>query len=275
MKFKRIEYGCVAILLIVSYQCVGFCQQQEQNIHDDIRALKSGQNAIMEELKSIRAIMQSMKPSPNIPSNVNVRGVEFEINSDAISGSNSASIVLIEFADYQCKFCSKYVRETYPVIRSQYIESEKIRYAVMNNPLPTHKHAQKAAEASYCALDQGKFWDFHSHAMTKQELLDDLSMVSSDIGLNVSQFEECLKTNKYRQQVNNEIIVAKALGIPGVPAFILAEFVSSNPAKVRGLSFIFGAQPFDNYKKEIDSALAILATHEKPTEGQGHINSKR
>jgi len=141
----------------------------------------------------------------------------------------------------------------------QYVDKGIIRYAVLDLPLPMHKMAQKAAEASHCASDQGKFWEIHMLMMTKQESIEDLSSYAATLNLDVPRFEECLKTNKYQEQISKESALAQKLGIRGVPGFIIASTDPQNPAKATGISYIPGAVPFAMFQKEIDQALAGLA----------------
>jgi protein-disulfide isomerase len=141
----------------------------------------------------------------------------------------------------------------------QYVDSGKIRYTVLDAPLPIHKLAAKAAEASHCAEEQGKFWEMHDQMMANQKALNDLSSYATSLNLDVPRFEECLKTDKYADQVNKDKAVASQLNISGVPGFVLALSDPQKPSKVKGISFIMGAQPFSVFQKEIDQALADLS----------------
>jgi len=78
------------------------------------------------------------------------------------------------------------------------------------------------------------------------------------LNLDVAKFEDCLKTNKYKEHVEKSVALAQKLGIRGVPGFILASTNPGNPAKAKGISVITGAQPLANFQKEIDQAIASL-----------------
>ena len=123
-------------------------------------------------------------------------------------------------------------------------------------PLGMHKLAFKAAEATRCSKEQGKFWEIHQSMMSDQKKLDTLSSYAESINLNVADFESCLNANKYADDVRKDIAVAKKLGITGTPSFVLARTDPKDPAKLRGVTSLRGAQPITAFIKAIDQALA-------------------
>lgn len=127
-----------------------------------------------------------------------------------------------------------------------------------------HKLAFKAAEASHCAREQGKFWEMHDSMLANQKTLDVLKSYAESIGLDIEQFEACLNTDKYAGEVREDMAVADKLGITGTPSFVLARTDPQNPSKVRGISYIRGALPFDAFKQALDEALADVRKEESP-----------
>jgi protein-disulfide isomerase len=203
----------------------------------------------LNELKNLLSAKAASAPS------INVTGLELNLQNYPIRGSNSSRVVLLEITDYQCPYCSRYNRETYPEIMKQYVEKGSLLYTTVDNPLPSHKMAAQAAQAAHCAEEQGKFWEMHDIMMLKQESLGNISSLAGSINLNMVQFEECLKSNKYSDMIAKEIAWVSKIGITGVPGFILASVNKQDPTKARGIAFLRGAQPFDNFKKAIDLAL--------------------
>ena len=120
-----------------------------------------------------------------------------------------------------------------------------------------HSKAAKAAEASHCVEEQGKFWEIHEQMMAKQESLGDLSSYAADLNLEVQKFDECVSTEKYIDAVNRDIALARELGINTVPGFIIGRVDSSNPGKVTGSSMIQGAMPFASFHVELDAFLTL------------------
>lgn len=136
------------------------------------------------------------------------------------------------------------------------MDTGKIRYALLDLPLPMHKLAFKAAEASHCAADQGKFWEMHDSMMADQNTLDALGSHAESIHLDIAQFQKCLDSDKYADAVRQDMAKANQLGVTGTPSFVLASTNPEDPSKVKGLRLIRGAQPFSNFKQAIDQALA-------------------
>jgi len=88
--------------------------------------------------------------------------------------------------------------------------------------------SQDAAEASDCALDQGKFWQYHDTLFENQHgedqgafTRDRLKQIAKDIGLDTSKFNQCLDSNKHTQDVANQTNQAIADGFPGTPGFLV------------------------------------------------------
>jgi protein-disulfide isomerase len=189
------------------------------------------------------------------PPSVDVKGVEFAIGDNPVIGSDSAKLIMLEFTDYQCPFCGRYSRETFPSIKEHYIDLGIIRYVVIDQPLPIHPDALKAAEAARCAGDQGKFWEMHEVMMLNQDGLKDLSSYAFALKLDVLQFDACLSSAKYVDSVRKDIELAVDLGMTGVPGFIIGTVDAGDPRKIRGISSMRGALPFLAFQQEISSAL--------------------
>lgn len=235
---------------------VGLAQGADSDVQKEIELLKEGQKTIMKQLQEIKTLLQQRPSNPATPPEVNVRGMEFELGANPVKGSSSSKLILVDFTEYQCPFCGRYARETFPQIMKQYVETGKIRYAIMDMPLAMHPLAPKAAEAARCANEQGKFWEMHDQMMAKQDALANLSSYATALNLDMPKFDECLKSGKHAQGVAKDMAAASKLGVSGVPRFILASVDPRNPSKVKGIASILGAQPFPAFQKAIDEALA-------------------
>lgn len=224
-------------------------EPSSKSIAAEIQDLKQGQERLLQMLTSLTLKLTPPRPEPK------VRGVSFELTGTPIRGSDAARIILLEFSDYQCPFCSRYLRETFPRILAEYVDTGRIAYSVVNRPLPSHPLAQKAAEAAFCAHDQGRFWQMHELLMSKQDELRDLPGIAKQLNLNVSLFETCLQTNRHAVHVGRDAALGSQLNVLAVPVFVLGLRHRDAPSNVEGLSFISGAQPFEAFKKELDQAL--------------------
>lgn len=133
----------------------------------------------------------------------------------------------------------------------------KIRYALLDLPLESiHKMAFKAAEATHCAEDQGKFWEMHTRLFENQTSLEPWNAHADAIGLDLDTFQQCMTVSKHAATIRKDMAEAQKAGITGTPAFLLAITDPKNPSRVKGLSLLRGAQPFEKFKAEIDQALA-------------------
>jgi protein-disulfide isomerase len=118
-----------------------------------------------------------------------------------------------------------------------------------------HKLAFKAAEATHCAEEQGKYWEMHDRLFEHQRALEPWSGHAEALGMDVAAFDACMSSDKYADAVRKDMAEASKAGASGTPSFVLAKTNPDDPTKVTGLAFIRGAQPFAAFKAQIDSAL--------------------
>lgn len=176
-------------------------------------------------------------------------------DDDAVLGSEDATVTLIEFTDYQCPFCGRHYEQTFGEIKKNYVDTGKVKYIVRDFPLGFHPFAQKAAEATECADDQGMFWEMHSllfkNQATWSQAADGVAtfkQYASDLGLNTATFNACLDGATHEQEVKDDMAAGSASGIDGTPGFwILGPDDQSQK--------ISGAYPYDTFKTAFDEML--------------------
>src|SRR3989344_3708702 len=158
-------------------------------------------------------------------------------------GIENSPITIIEYSDYQCPYCAR-AEATINDVLDEY--GSKIYFVYKDFPLPFHNNAQKAAEASRCALEQGKYWEYHDALFKNQQSLDtnSLKTYAKSLGLDEAKFSECLDSNKYTEKVKQDMEEGQSKGVTGTPTF----FVNGK--------MLVGAQPFDAFKEIIDKELA-------------------
>ena len=135
-------------------------------------------------------------------------------------GDLSARITIVEFGDYQCTFCYKFHQNTLKQIYEQYIMTGQVKYVYRDFPL-NGVDSKLAAEASYCADDQNKYWEYHNILFenwagekTGWISITSLMKFAVDIDLDISKFNKCLNDHKYSHKVINNQNYAKSVGIP-------------------------------------------------------------
>jgi protein-disulfide isomerase len=162
------------------------------------------------------------------------------------SGPADAPVTIVEFSDFQCPFCSRVI-PTLKRVEEEY--GDKVRLVFRQFPLHRlHPQAQKAAEASLCAEDQGKFWEMHDAMFADQAGLavDKLKEKAALLGLSMDAFNDCLDSDRYADRVDADLKAGADAGVSGTPAlFINGRFLS-------------GAQPYDEIAKIIDDELSRL-----------------
>lgn len=122
-----------------------------------------------------------------------------------------------------------------------------------------HKLAFKAAEATHCAEDQGKYWEMHDRLFQNQRSLEPWSAHAEALGLDVAAFDACMTSGKHTAAIRRDMAEAAKAGATGTPSFVLGTTDPDDPSKVTGLAFIRGAQQFGAFKTQIDAALREAA----------------
>jgi protein-disulfide isomerase len=126
----------------------------------------------------------------------------------------------------------------------------------MDMPLRIHKDAFRAALATHCADDQGKFWEMHDRLFASQRAIEPVNGHAEALGLDVVGFESCMGSEKHADAVRKDMAEAERAGATGTPSFVLGRSDPDDPTKVKGIAFIRGAQQCAAFKAEIDKALA-------------------
>lgn len=141
-------------------------------------------------------------------------------------GPADAPITIVEFSDFQCAYCAR-LTPTLDQVMAKY--GDKVRRVFRQFPLNFHQFAQKAAEASLCAEEQGKFWQLHDAMFDNQQALsvEQLKAKAAELGVKADSFNQCLDTGKYADAIKADIAVGSAAGVNATPAlFINGRFIS-------------------------------------------------
>jgi protein-disulfide isomerase len=194
---------------------------------------------------------QTLKPSvpretvaPATQKNIDMKSL---IDDDPWAGNKNAKVIVVEFSDFQCPFCQKAAPTVKQIIESY---GDNILFVYRDFPIHSiHPQAQKAAEASQCAFEQDRFWDYHDKLFEKQSEwatsgVPKFKDYAAELGLDTTKFNDCLDSGKYANEVGADLSVGQQLGVTGTPTFFV------NGEKV------VGAQPYSVFEGIIDNALA-------------------
>jgi protein-disulfide isomerase len=174
-----------------------------------------------------------------------VEPIRMEVAADGpAKGPADAPVTIVEFSDFQCPYCSRVV----PVIeqvKAKY--GDKVRVVFRQFPLNSiHPQAQKAAEASLCANEQGKFWELHDAMFQNQQALgiDQLKAKAKELGIDSAKFDPCVDSGKYAEAVAADLAAGQKAGVSGTPAM----FVNGR--------FLNGAVPFEDVDRIVQDELS-------------------
>ena len=169
-------------------------------------------------------------------------------------GAEDAPVTVVEFADYQCPFCLRFTRDTFPALKQKYIDTGKVRWVALNLPLPFHKDARKAAQAAHCAGEQGKLWEMREVLFKNPKKLnvENLPAHAETLSLDMDAFNACLQSDRHLAEIDQDAKDANAVRLTGTPSFIIGK---SSSDEITG-QVIIGAQPMNVFDAAINKALA-------------------
>ncbi len=151
----------------------------------------------------------------------------------AVKGSNTATLEIVEFSDYQCPFCRRHFNDVYPQLEKEFVASGKAKAYFRDFPLIQlgHVDAPKGSEAARCAGEQGKYWEMHDAIFEMQNpkgagtvrfSVDDLKQAAAKIsGMDSTKLNECLDSGKFASNVEEDTVVGDQFGVNGTPSFYL------------------------------------------------------
>jgi protein-disulfide isomerase len=179
-----------------------------------------------------------------------------ELKQAPVLGSDTATITIIEVGDYQCHMCKLWFEETRPLIVENYIKTGKINLVFMDMPF-LGSDSIPASEATYCADDQGKYWEYHSMLFRYQEEIDDgwananrLQAIAFSLDLDIEQFDKCMTTDDHYARVNyNKQVAVTEFGASSTPTFMIVNTSSGDSQR------IVGAHPYSTFEEVINSLL--------------------
>jgi len=165
-------------------------------------------------------------------------------------GDPNAPVRIIEYGDFQCPYCLRFWQQTEPQIIETYITTGEVYFEYRSVGAFIGPESAAAAEAAYCAGDQGKFWEYHDtlFANWTGENVGDftaakLQQYAETVGLDQKAFNSCMANGTHAARVQQDADDAQADGIHATPSFL-----------ING-TLIEGAQPFEVFQEQIEAEL--------------------
>jgi protein-disulfide isomerase len=215
---------------------------------------------ILDELKAIRKTLETRPAAPAqpaAPAPVDDKvSMVFPPGGFSV-GKENAPLVLVEYTDYQCPFCQRYHNDSFAQIKTNFIDTGKIRYISRDFPLPFHENARRSATAARCAAEQGKFWELrHTMIVNANQLqADKLGGYAQSASMDVPKFQACVDSDKYRAAIDKDIAEGSAAGVNGTPSFVLGRIENG---KLQGVRMV-GAMPYAQFEAKIQDMLKQTA----------------
>jgi protein-disulfide isomerase len=183
-------------------------------------------------------------------------GSVVDIGKRPTEGNTKARVVLIEFSDFECPFCSRHANGVGVELDDEYVKTGKVLHVFVNNPLPVHREAKMLATAAMCSEEQNTFWKmYHQLFEKKPKEKADLAVLAKGLNLDIAKFQKCMdKGEMTGEWIDKDVQLAKSLNLGGTPSFAIGVVDDSGQVKLARL--IVGAQPADVFKKEITSMLS-------------------
>ncbi|MEO5700510.1 MAG: thioredoxin domain-containing protein [Casimicrobiaceae bacterium] len=212
---------------------------------------------LLNELKLIRQALE--KGAVAAPQGGNAGApvddkVSMQFPSGAFSvGRDDAPLVMVEYTDYQCPFCQQFHNSTWTELKKNYVDTGKVRFISRDFPLDFHENAKRAAVASHCGGEQGKFWELRHVLIVNADKLqaERLAGYAKDVGLDVGKFSTCVMSDKYKDTVEKSYAEGLAAGISGTPSFVLGRM---KDGKLEGVRMV-GAMPYSAFDSKLKQML--------------------
>jgi protein-disulfide isomerase len=191
---------------------------------------------------AVIAYQMKEKPAPTTqPVAVTLSPSELAAVKGISIGREDAPVTIFEFADFQCPGCGQFATFVTPLIKERLVDSGQVRYVYYDFPLSMHPYSFLASRAARCANEQGKFWEYHDKLYHNQSrwaaertaggATDQFIAYAGELGLDRGRFEECLRSDRYAEDISRSLKLGETLGVQGTPTlFVNGERLSEIPS---------------------------------------------
>lgn len=215
-----------------------------------------GGGLILIAFLALPTILNSFKPVGEIAM---ITPIDRPMVDGRAMGDPQAPVTIEVFSDFQCPMCKVFADETETQIAVNYVSTGEVYYIYRQFPFiddnTAGNESDQAANASMCAAEQDRFWDYHDILFANwdgenQGSFNDRRLIAfaDTLGINMDQFEKCFEENTYINDINDDLVQGRMLEVTGTPTIF-----------VNGIAVMKGYVPsYEDMQKAIDAALVDL-----------------
>jgi protein-disulfide isomerase len=236
------------------------CQRQDAVANEEPSAIKQDIAQLRQELALIGEQIGDIHKIATASQRPQFRSLPTQNDLDgngllAVLGDPQAKLAILEFSDFQCPYCKRYLDQAFPRIKSQYIDTGKLKYLVRDSPLSFHKKAQGAAVAANCAARQDAYWSMRDALFANMSRLGDAlyQETASNLSLDIKAFNACLTDEAIAAKITADMAYGASMGVSGTPSFIIGRVQDNRLLEPK---LVVGAQKYETFAELLDSLLA-------------------
>jgi protein-disulfide isomerase len=165
----------------------------------------------------------------SIPANVTIQPADTAGFRGYLKGSESAPVVITEYADYQCPFCQTFATLQMPAIEERLIKTGRLRWRYRDFPLQQHQFARLAAHSAACADEQGKYWEQHDRIYEGQsewsagDAEDHFRGYAKALGMDPGKYDECMESGRYAGRIQASYEEGVRAGVSSTPTLLVGD----------------------------------------------------
>lgn len=168
---------------------------------------------------------------------------EYLVANDHVTGSDDASVTLVEYASVACGACAGWHNQIYPEFKKKYVDTGKVKYVFREYVTGVPEYADAGFMIALCAADENYFKNItfqfkrfsHIQKMGQQGKARDAYIgIAKSAGLSEDEFVTCMQNQELRDQYKAKMQTGVDLGVTGTPAF----FINGEKHKVYTLETI-------------------------------------
>jgi protein-disulfide isomerase len=250
---------CVALLalLVGVQQPIDARQDAERSMTARIQALEGAVTSLQKQLSDVQAELARLTgEAQDAQKRVEQRVLPsrpVSIAEASYKGDPKAPIVVIEYSDFQCPFCRKYTRETYPRLEQEYVKTGRVRYVFRHLPLDAlHPEASLLALGGLCAARQDRFWPLHDRLFSgrTRASAEALNTEVRMLGLDMTAFTSCLTDPTTIKRLAVDKSQAAVFGLTSTPTFFIGVNLGNDRVSIK--HHVSGAQPFTVFREALE-----------------------